>query len=126
MELLWGECPSSGNDPSAILSVQVHAVDGAIVLDWIPHVGPVDVTGFGIHHDPIGDWAHSSYDDLLVRTVGFHRKNATTASVQKIQEANRGFAARRGAFCFRNCRYRHTCLLFLLVLFFLHVPVKRS
>jgi len=61
-----------GNDRGAILSVQVHAFDGAIVLDGIAHVRPVDVTSFGIHHDSIGDWACCSYDDLFVRAVGIY------------------------------------------------------
>jgi len=66
MELLWGEGRSLGNDCGAILSVQVHAFDGAIVLDGIAHVGPVDVASFGIHHDSIGDWACRSYDDPFI------------------------------------------------------------
>src|SRR6266581_4124886 len=70
MELLWRECRSLGNDRDAIISVQVHAFDGAIVPDGIAHVGPVDVASFGIHHDSIRDWACCSYDDLFVRAIG--------------------------------------------------------
>src|SRR5580704_10681204 len=115
MELLWRERPTLGNDRRAILSVEVHAFEGAIVLGRVPHVGPVEMTGFGIHHNPIRDWTHSSYDDLPIRTVRFHREDATTACIQKIQETTRGFVARRGTFCFGNSGFRHKFSFGLLI-----------
>src|ERR1700688_1637746 len=48
MKLLRRERAAFGNDDGAIPSIEVSALDRAVVATGDAHVGPVDMTGFGI------------------------------------------------------------------------------
>ena len=69
------------DDDLAILAVDVGALDRAIVHARDTHVGPVDVTGFGIHHDAIGKSA-IGHDRLFVGPVRVHRMNAAGVQLE--------------------------------------------
>src|SRR5262249_14783942 len=74
MDLLWSERAAFGNNDLAILSVCVSTLDGAVVQVGNTHVGPVDVTGFRINGDTIGETA-IGYDSLPVGAIRIHQMN---------------------------------------------------
>ena len=45
------------DDRLAVPSVEIRALNQAVVKVWDAHVGPVDVTGFHIDDDPVGQMA---------------------------------------------------------------------
>ena len=74
--------PCATNDRLAIGAVEIHALDGTVVLPRSAHVGPVDVSRTDIDCDAIGPVAFAR-DDLLVRTVGIERKDATSSQIEE-------------------------------------------
>src|SRR5262249_51750672 len=54
MELLWRECAAGGDDEPAIASIEVGALDGAVVAAGNAHIGPVDVPRFHVDDDAVG------------------------------------------------------------------------
>src|SRR3954469_7596665 len=92
MELLRRECLAFANDGYAILTVEIDALDGAVVLARNAHVGPVNVCGFKIDDDAI--WhSGSAEDDFSVRPIGVSRINPAAACFEEEQAASRCFAA---------------------------------
>ena len=108
MDLLRCKCSARGDNHFAIPPAEVRALDGAVVLVWNPHVGPVDVSGLDIHCDTVRPMAISR-DDLFVRTIRIQREHAAPAQIQKKEPASGGFAAGsallRGRFNFRHKLY---------------------
>src|SRR5262245_2961293 len=90
MELLRRECAAGCNDEPAIASIDVGAFDGAVVPAGNgPHIGPVDVTRFHVHDDPVG-MGTAGRDDLGMRAVRIHRQDAAAAQVEKEQPTGAG------------------------------------
>ena len=83
MQLLRRECSAFGNNCYAIPTVEIDALDRAIVLAGNAHVGPVNVTGFNIDNDAIRDSA-SDDNDFSIRPVGVGRMNPAGACFKKI------------------------------------------
>ena len=81
MELLWRERAALRDDGRAILPVEVRSFDGPIVLVRHPHVGPVDVTCFGVDDDPVGQTTIRD-EHFAISTVGVQRQYATAAKIE--------------------------------------------
>jgi hypothetical protein len=92
VDLLWRKSCALRNDDLPILSVDVDALDRAVVQVGDPHVGPVDVTGFDVHHDTIGKSA-IGHDCLFVGPVRVHRMNTTSVQLENEQATGLAFAA---------------------------------
>ena len=69
------------NDDLAILAVEVGAFDRAVVQAWNTHIGPVDVTGLGVHGNAVGQPA-IGHDGLFVGPVCVHRMNTTSVQLK--------------------------------------------
>ena len=112
LDLLRRERDARRNDDPAILSVEIGALDGAIVCAGTgAHVGPVDMAGFDIDHDAIRKMTIGD-DDLPVGAVRAHRVNTTTTQLENEQSANRAFAAGSGfRFRIRRQSVSHVVLL---------------
>ena len=82
MELLWREGAALWNYRLAILTVEVGALDKSVIQLENTHVGPIDVPGFNVHHDAIGERA-IGYDDFFVGTVGIHSEDAAGTHIEK-------------------------------------------
>ena len=74
----------SRNDGFAILTVEIGALDRAIVLGRNAHVGPVNVSGLNIDNDAVRNSA-SVDNDFSVRAVGVSRMNPAAACFEKKQ-----------------------------------------
>ncbi len=83
MELLRRKRAALRNNSFAILTVEINALDRAIVLGGNTHVGPVNVTGLNIDNDSIRD-STSGDNDFSVRSVGVSRMNQAAACFEKI------------------------------------------
>ena len=81
--------PPLRNDRLAIPPVEVGALDGAVVPVGNAHVGPVDVPGFDVDRDAVGEPALGD-DDLAVGAVRVQREHAVAAGVENEQAADRG------------------------------------
>src|SRR5262249_24757814 len=91
-ELLRSECIAAGDDGSAILTMEIGALDRTIVLAGNAHVGPVDVTRLEIDDDAVRDSAAVD-DDFAVRAVGIYGNNpAADDCIEEKQTADRLFA----------------------------------
>src|ERR1700675_4117497 len=55
LKLLGSECAAYGNDVPDVFSIEIGAFDGTIVFFQIAHIGPVNVTGRGVHDDAVGE-----------------------------------------------------------------------
>ena len=102
LELLRRERTTRRNDDTAIVSVEIRTLDGAIVEVGNAHVGPIDMAGADIDRDAIRQSTIGD-DDLPVGAVRVHRVNATTTELENEQPGNCGFAAGSG------CRFRIRC-----------------
>ncbi len=78
MNLLRRERAARRYDHLAILPIEIHSLDRAIVQARNSHVRPVDVTRFGIDDDAIGVTAIGD-DGLSVRAIRVHRMNTAAA-----------------------------------------------
>jgi hypothetical protein len=74
------------DDDSAIPSVDVGALDRAVVEAGDTHIGPIDISGVRIHDYAVGEVAIGN-DGLAVGSVGTHRVNAIPAQFEKKQSA---------------------------------------
>src|SRR4029077_10053601 len=92
MELLRRECLAFANNGYAIPTIEIDALNRAIVLARNAHVGPVNVSGFNIDDDAIGD-SSSADNDFSVRPVGVNRMNPAAACFEIKQSASRCLAA---------------------------------
>jgi hypothetical protein len=93
LELLGRERAPLRNDDLAILPVEVGAFDGAVVPVGNAHVGPVDVPGFDVNRDAVGEPALGD-DDLAVGAVRFQRQHPVAAGFENEQAAGRGAVER--------------------------------
>src|SRR3954470_19655143 len=92
MKLLRRECLAFANDGYAILTVEIDALDRAVVLAGKAHVGPVNMSGFKIDDDAI--WhSRSAENDFSVRPIGVSRINPAATCFEEEQAASRCFAA---------------------------------
>jgi hypothetical protein len=62
MELLRRKRLAFANDGYAILTVEIDALDRTVVLVRHAHIGPVNVSGFNIDDDAIGDSSSADND----------------------------------------------------------------
>src|SRR4029077_1297104 len=74
LELFGRERAPLRNDHLAIPPVEIGAFDGAVVPVGNAHVGPVDVPGFDVYRNAVGEPAIGN-KDLGARAVGIYRKN---------------------------------------------------
>ena len=82
LQLLGRERATRGNDDPAIPSVNVGALDGAIIRGGTgAHVGPVDMAGFDIDNDAIGKTTIGD-NDLAVGAIRAHRLDTATTQLQ--------------------------------------------
>src|SRR5712675_1911757 len=93
MELLRRKRLAFANDGYAIPTIDIDALNRAIVLARNAHVGPVNVSGFNIDDDAIRD-SSSADNDFSVRAVGVSRMNPATACFEIKQSADCCPAAR--------------------------------
>ena len=70
-----------------IAAVKIGAIDGAIVRFGVAHVGPVDVTGRGVHDDAVRKSSAFTDDRFQIGAVGVRGKHAAGAQIQKEQAA---------------------------------------
>src|SRR4029077_1859294 len=89
LELFGRERAPLRNDGLAIPPVEIGAFDGAVVQVGNAHVGPVDVPGFDVYRDAVGDPAIGD-DDLAVGAVRVHREHPVAAGFENEQAAGRG------------------------------------
>ena len=82
MELLRRECLAFANNGYAIPTIEIDALNRAIVLARNAHVGPVNVSGFKIDDDAIRD-SSSADNDFSIRSVGVSRMNPAAACFEK-------------------------------------------
>ena len=80
--------PPCGMTVCAIPPVEVSAFDGAVVPVGNAHVGPVDMPGFDVHRNAVGEPALGD-DDLAIRAVRVHREHPVAAGFEKEQPADR-------------------------------------
>ena len=62
--------PPERNNVRDVASVEIGAIDGAIVRFGVAHVGPVDVTSLGIDNDAVGKPSAFADNGLQIRAVG--------------------------------------------------------
>src|SRR5262249_33070129 len=79
------------DDDLTIPSVEVGALDRAVVERGDTHVGPIDVTSLYIHGDAVGE-ATIGDDGLAVGTIGIHGVNAVPAQFEDEQPTGAGGA----------------------------------
>ena len=82
MELLGRERAPLRNDGLAIPPVEIGAFDGAVVQVRNAHVGPVDVPGFHVDRDAIGEPAIGD-DDLRSEPSAFTERIRPTLASRK-------------------------------------------
>ena len=99
-ELLGGEGSAGRNDGDHVLAIEIGAEDGAIVLFWIAHVGPVDVPGNGVHHQSIRQSPAFVDDGLQIGTSRVCGQHASRFKIQEEQTPGRGGVI-------RSCIDRH-------------------
>src|SRR6185369_1895873 len=80
-DLLRSVGVSLRDDCLAVLAVDVGALDGPVIQAWDAHVGPVDMAGFGIDDDAVGQMA-IRHDGLAVGTVRIHGVNAAGINLE--------------------------------------------
>src|SRR6266849_6470326 len=79
-------------EPSSFARI-IRTLDGPVVGGGVAHVGPIEVTGCGVHNDAVGKPPSFTHDDLKVGPVRIGGKNFATARTEKKQ------AGRRGLYC---------------------------
>ncbi len=72
-----------------VFSVKVRALDGTVVGGGVAHVGPVEVTGFGVHSNAIWQSPALAHNDFQVGAVGVRGKHLATARTEKEQAGRR-------------------------------------
>ena len=109
LDLLRRERGTRRNDDPAILSIEIGALDGAIVYAGTgAHVGPVDMAGSDIDRDAIRQMTIGD-NDLPVGAIRVHRVNSTTTQLEDEQSATAagsGFGSR-----IRRQSFSHVVLL---------------
>src|SRR5262249_7412426 len=81
MDLLRREGAALRDDGPAVPTVEVGALDRAVIEVGHAHVGPINMTRLDIHADAVGKAAIGD-NGLAVRAVGVHRVNAVAAQFE--------------------------------------------
>src|SRR5260370_36492065 len=79
LQLLGSESVARTNNVGDVAPVKIRALDGAVIGAGVAHVGPVNLTCFGVHNDSVWESPSFAYNHLEVGAVGVRREHFATA-----------------------------------------------